>query len=88
MGRREQGIGYLSLEAPDGSWAEIEIEPAGGPYRVDQGGPRRLWDLVEDAHSWWTDAGKPDWSAFGVTVTPEDQHAWYETPDSAHRWSL
>lgn len=39
---------------PDGSWARL----AGG--LVTQGGPRQLWNDIENSHRTWLDAGRPD----------------------------
>ncbi|WP_444962162.1 hypothetical protein [Nocardiopsis sp. M1B1] len=45
--------------------------------------------LVEEgAHRWWLTNGQPDWSAFGVTVTPGDQHVWFGSAESDQRWPL
>ncbi|WP_304451765.1 ATP-grasp peptide maturase system methyltransferase [Nocardiopsis sp. YSL2] len=85
----DDGTDFLSMEGRDGAWAEVDIEPArGGRFQVMQGGPRRLWTMVEAAHRWWVGHGEPDWSAFGATVTPEEQFVWHDSPVDGHRWSL
>ncbi|MGH3717316.1 MAG: hypothetical protein ACRDRI_00450 [Pseudonocardiaceae bacterium] len=43
-------------------------------FPVLQSGPRRLWDEVEKAHHWWTDAGSPGADSWRFTITPEGQH--------------
>ena len=59
------------------------------PWRVVQGGPRRLWDEIERAHGSWVDLGSPDRERFGLTVTPHgDQHVWLDDPASENRWRL
>ncbi|NKQ55070.1 methyltransferase domain-containing protein [Amycolatopsis sp. K13G38] len=67
---------------PDGSWARHE---AG---HVTQGGPRALWDLLEEAHADWRSLGEPTRERFGLTVTPRDQRLWLDDPDGEHSWEL
>jgi protein-L-isoaspartate O-methyltransferase len=66
-----------------GSWASVDYEPGAAEYRVEQFGPRRLWDEVEAAYGWWVDAGKPARDRFGVTVTPDGQHVWLDAPNGS-----
>jgi hypothetical protein len=42
-----------------------------GRYRVDQYGPRRLWDEINAAHRWWVSAGQPEAGDWLVTATPD-----------------
>ncbi len=77
----------ILLTAPDGSWADIAIRAHAGVYAVSEGGPRRLWLLVERAHELWIDLGRPGWDRFGLTVTPEDHTLWFDRPDSELRWT-
>ncbi|RKS05554.1 protein-L-isoaspartate(D-aspartate) O-methyltransferase [Nocardiopsis sp. Huas11] len=86
--RDDQGGEITGLITLDGSWAE-HVNPAGArPAFVEQGGPRRLWTVAEDAHVWWEANRRPDWSAFGLTVTPGGQHVWHGSPGSATKWAL
>jgi protein-L-isoaspartate(D-aspartate) O-methyltransferase len=78
----------LSLSAPDGSYATICGDHTRHGYQVTQAGPRRLWDRVEEAHQFWTNAGQPNSDQFGITATPTEQRIWYDHPNSAHHWSL
>jgi hypothetical protein len=64
-----------------GSWATIL--PCDGEYRVYFQGRRRLWEELDAAHRWWARAGRPDHARFGLTVTPEGQTFWLDTPDNA-----
>ncbi|MFJ5119991.1 MULTISPECIES: hypothetical protein [unclassified Kitasatospora] len=50
-------------------------------YEVVQSGPRRLWDEVAAAYRWWADQDGPGHERFGLTVTPEGQTAWLDSPD-------
>lgn len=38
------------IATPDGSWAEITLAADNGQHEVAEGGPRRMWHLVEQAH--------------------------------------
>jgi hypothetical protein len=54
----------------DGSWSRVEHAPGG--WRVVQGGPRRLWDELEDARQRWRDQGSPTVEAYRVAFDGED----------------
>ena len=73
----------------DGSWCELDRDP--GPdsrYRLRFGGPEPLWDRVETAWKQWIRHGRPAWSQFGLTATPEHQIIWLADPDSGPSWPL
>lgn len=74
------------LADPDGSW--VRHVGRRGRYRVTQGGPRKLWDVVEAAYAEWHAVGEPARDRFGVTVEPDKQELWLDQPDSPHRWPL
>ncbi|HEX5401182.1 MAG TPA: ATP-grasp peptide maturase system methyltransferase [Pseudonocardiaceae bacterium] len=78
--------GTVWLLHPDGSWARH----GGGPdqYQVWQGGPTRLWDVVEAAHEEWQALGRPTRDRFGITVGPDRQELWLDEPGSRYRWPL
>ncbi|MGH3885593.1 MAG: ATP-grasp peptide maturase system methyltransferase [Pseudonocardiaceae bacterium] len=60
------------LVHPDGSWAYHDTTGI-----IEQGGPRRLWNELEQIHELWTDNGKPTRDQIGLTVTPSgDHHIW------------
>jgi methyltransferase of ATP-grasp peptide maturase system len=61
----------VHLAHPDGSWARLRRR--GGSTRVEQGGPRRLWQLAEDGYRQWLDLGGPRRERFGFTVGPDGQ---------------
>ena len=54
---------------------------------VAQGGPRRLWTLAENAHTFWLDHQRPDWSRFGFTATASRQSVYFDDPNT-NRWDL
>lgn len=78
--------GRVHLAHPDGSWVRLHARESG--TEVEQGGPRQLWDLTEDAYRDWRDLGKPRRERFGITVNPDGQWLWLDRPDSEFRWPL
>jgi protein-L-isoaspartate O-methyltransferase len=70
------------LAHPDGSWARYSR------HSVSQGGPRRLWDIAEQAHAEWHALGRPPRERFGLSVGPHGQEFWLDSPDSPDRWPL
>lgn len=65
------------------SWAQFTHEPgADRPFPVRQRGSRRLWDEVEAAFARWETSGRPDITRFGLTVTPDRQYVWLDSPDN------
>lgn len=72
-------VQQLRLSEPtSGSWASFAAETS-VPV-VHQKGPRWLWDEFEAAYRWWVEAGKPERRRFGMTVTPEGQRLWLDSP--------
>jgi methyltransferase of ATP-grasp peptide maturase system len=78
--------GTVWLLHPDGSWAKHRGRR--GRYQVWQGGPRRLWDVIETAYAEWQGLGSPARDRFGITVGPAGQELWLDEPDTGHRWPL
>jgi hypothetical protein len=77
-----------SITIEDGSWAEVTFAEDHGMHQVTEAGRRRVWRIVEDAHTLWTTLGQPGWDRFGLTVTENDQRIWLDSPTSAYSWSL
>lgn len=73
----------LLFEAGDSqrSWAACDYEPGRSDFAVTQYGPRRLWDEVSAAYLHWVGLGRPALDRFGLTITPEGQHLWLDTPN-------
>jgi hypothetical protein len=68
--------GYLStlwLLAPD-SWASVHDST------IRQAGPRRLFDEVISAYTWWQHASRPHRDQYGITITPAGQSVWLDDP--------
>lgn len=66
------------------AWAAV-VSRKGEPYAsVYQAGPRRLWDEVEQAFTWWASEGRPELFRFGLTVLPDgEQRPWLDDPMNA-----
>jgi methyltransferase of ATP-grasp peptide maturase system len=77
-----------TITAADGSWTEVSLAQDNGVHQVTEGGPRRLWRIVEHAHTTWTSLRQPGWDRFGLTVTEDHQHVWCDSPHSDHAWLL
>lgn len=75
------------LTTPDGSWATVTLTSTNGRHDVVEAGPTALWEPVEHAHQTWLNHHQPDWPRLGVTITPEHQHLWIDTPDTTS-WPL
>jgi hypothetical protein len=78
--------GTVWLAHPDGSW--VRHGTSRHRHQVWQGGPRRLWDLVETAYDEWQALGRPARDRFGITVRPDHQELWLDNPAGPHHWPL
>jgi protein-L-isoaspartate(D-aspartate) O-methyltransferase len=58
----------------------VTWEPGRDEYTVSQIGDRPLWDEVVDAYFRWVGWGEPGRERFGMTVTPDGQRVWLDTP--------
>lgn len=86
MGRDEHQL-HVTLHDPlSGSWARCQVKSKVGPQVITQYGPRRLWNEVEEARTWWVREGKPGLDRFGVTVSPEGQSMWLGDPSNKLRY--
>lgn len=68
------GVTAVELWGADGAWARAE------DGRVRQSGPRLLWDAVETAYELYLGNDRPGRERFGVTVTPDGQRIWLDSP--------
>jgi protein-L-isoaspartate(D-aspartate) O-methyltransferase len=81
----EDGPEQTWLLSPDGSWARQDTTDE---EVVVQGGPVRLWDLLEQIHQDWAALGRPARQVFGLTVTANGYHRlWCESP-AGPGWTL
>jgi hypothetical protein len=74
----DDGAGELWFLDPwTGSWAShFHLTPdcSDEEFSVRQRGPRRLWDEVRAAHTWWTEQGRPDEQDWIFTVNANRQN--------------
>lgn len=66
----------------DRSWAAVGWRNDETTTTVYQSGPRRLWQAVERALTWWEEQGRPELTRFGLTVTDACQWPWLDSPDN------
>jgi protein-L-isoaspartate(D-aspartate) O-methyltransferase len=71
---------FWLLEPDSGSWASVDYEPGRAEFAVEQSGGRRLWDEAAAAYLQWVAWGSPEQDRFGMTVTPEGQTIWLDSP--------
>ncbi|MGH3671186.1 MAG: methyltransferase domain-containing protein [Pseudonocardiaceae bacterium] len=64
-----------------GSWATVDVHRGSTIHPVRQHGPRRLWDEIEQAHTWWVQHGRPAHTRLGITVTATEQWAWLDNSE-------
>jgi hypothetical protein len=72
----------LCVHVRVGSWAEADVTTRHGHHTVTQGGPRRIWDQVEQTVALWSQLGQPRADRFGLTVTTDQHRLWLDTPES------
>ncbi|MEU6825552.1 ATP-grasp peptide maturase system methyltransferase [Streptomyces atriruber] len=80
------GAEQVCLDVATGSQARTRPVGSGG-WVVEQRGPLKLWDAIEDAVEVWHAAGSPHVEAFGLTITREGQRVWLGDPDGPS-WQL
>ena len=78
---QERGEFHLSLWSQEAD-AQVHYAPDFKGVAVLQRGRRDLWDEVEAAYLRWVSWGSPGKDRFGMTVTPEGQHVWLDSPDN------
>ncbi|MFD7897673.1 methyltransferase domain-containing protein [Streptomyces sp. NPDC059743] len=75
------GTFQIRLADGNGSWASARYQNWQSDDAVQQAGPRRLWDEITTARTWWQHQGTPRLSRFGLTITPTGkQTAWLDAP--------
>ncbi|MFF4409863.1 protein-L-isoaspartate(D-aspartate) O-methyltransferase [Streptomyces sp. NPDC001404] len=82
MQRHDGGGLTVWMAHPDGSWARASADSRRASPTVHQGGPRRLWDALEDIRDRLNIAGELPVYGAQVTITPDG-----ETTLSRGRWS-
>ena len=66
----DEGWHTARMVHPDGSWARATAE-GGEPPVVHQGGPRRLWDVLDEVRAYWLQHGELPLHGAQVRVTPD-----------------
>ncbi|MEV5573300.1 protein-L-isoaspartate(D-aspartate) O-methyltransferase [Spirillospora sp. NPDC052269] len=75
--------GTLRVAARHGDSHALAVFPADASRGdVVQRGPRDLWDELEAAVRQWHAWERPGPERFGLTITPDDQHVWLDSPES------
>ena len=73
------------IDVLDRSWYRLDL----ARNEVTQGGPRRLWDQVEDLFGTWCELGAPNREDMGLTVEADGRHVlWLDRPGSGVAWEL
>ncbi|WP_309235519.1 methyltransferase domain-containing protein [Streptomyces sp. TRM64462] len=63
------------------SWASADFVEGRTEFEIAQAGPRRLWNELEAAYTWWDDQGQPGFARFGLTTRGGPTHeVWLDTP--------
>jgi len=70
-GTDDDGAGMAWMLHPDGSWARARTAPGEGTATVHQGGPRRLYDLLDEIRRRWLERGELPVYGAQVTISPE-----------------
>jgi protein-L-isoaspartate O-methyltransferase len=71
------GAGRWFLHS-DGSWAVLNASE--GAETVCQGGPQKLWSVIESLHTSWLAADSPRLSRYGLTVAAGVNSVWLDEP--------
>jgi methyltransferase of ATP-grasp peptide maturase system len=71
------------LVHPGGSWAYHDTTTG----EVEQGGPRKLWDELEEVHGAWAENDKPARDRIGLTVTASGE-TWVWVHDETNTVTL
>lgn len=70
----------IDQEMPS-QWAAVTYRPGEEEYEVYQLGDRPVWEETVDAYFRWVAWGEPGRDRFGMTVRPDGQEIWLDTPD-------
>lgn len=79
--RHDDGGFEVTLWAGD-SESVVSYSPERPEVLVRSAGPRDLWVEVADAYRWWLLAGQPARDRFGLTVSPDGQAVWLDSPEN------
>jgi protein-L-isoaspartate(D-aspartate) O-methyltransferase len=89
VGTADRDHGSVATVTANGSYAEVDLDPASpGRWVTRQRGRRRLWDTVEHAMARWHRLSRPSRQRFGLTALDDTdrQYVWLDDPDGPHCW--
>lgn len=69
-------------QAESARWAMTRRRPGADEHPVYQFGDRPVFQEIVDAYAQWEKWGEPGRDRFGMTVTPQGQHIWLDTPEN------
>lgn len=87
-GSEDDLITQIATADGGSSWAFAHHAAEGDKgYVVEQEGPRRLWDELEELHQQWTVLGSPALERLGLTISRDAEPVlWLDHPGSDHVW--
>ncbi len=75
-------LGTELATADNTSWALVHHDPDGAGHRVEQSGPRHLWNELEELHALWTATDRPTADRIRFTLHPNGETtAWVDDRD-------
>ena len=77
-----------TMQAADGSWAEVELAADEHSGRIVRGSSADLWAAVERAYTLWHELGDPGWDSFGLTSAEDEQRIWFDDQRGRHTWPV
>lgn len=81
QGEDYQRVWVINDSGEGVSWAAATWEADQEEYEGYQIGDRPVWEEVVDAYFRWVTWGEPGRDRFGMTVTPEGQQLWLDSPE-------
>lgn len=70
-----------------GSWARVNNLPD-GTHTVIEGGPRNLWQEIEELADLWHALGRPSRDRYGIAIDKGGQRIWLDEPEGPQAWTL
>ncbi|MGC9544049.1 methyltransferase domain-containing protein [Streptomyces sp. UG1] len=65
------------------SWATADFLKGRTEFQIAQAGPRRLWEELAAAYTWWDIQGRPSFERFGLSTPGGPFYSvWLDSPDN------
>ncbi|EHY87266.1 methyltransferase domain-containing protein [Saccharomonospora azurea] len=78
----DDGDMYALVDPVSSSWARARLDDSGNAVVV-HGGPRNPWTGLVELADWWDNAGHPEPTRFGLTISPDGRHVlWLDQADA------